>query len=188
MAGNTIATMQGPVVRVWSLIDLAIGRLAGLMLACSGICLIGLFGIATADVAGSQFFGRSVPSAFELQEMLMGMAIFGAFAAIQRRRAHIVVDVLTQRFTGVVRKLTDLIALSAGIVVFGLMTWQAGLLARRSVGVLELSPGYVPFPLYPVKLFVFLGCLVALLEFVRQLIRHLVFWSAEEDVHGGPAP
>ncbi len=186
MSENGTTVIQMPMVRFWSFIDAVVRWLAELMLACSGLCLVALFVIGTADVVGSQLLGIAVPSAFELQEVLMGMTVFGAFAAIQRRRAHIVVDVLSQQFGGAARKLSDLLALSSGTIVFALLAWQTGKLAARSVAVFELSPGYVAFPLYPVKVFVFACNMVALLEFLRQLVRRVVLWGEDgRGVQGG---
>jgi TRAP-type C4-dicarboxylate transport system permease small subunit len=164
----------------WPMLDSAIRRLGDAMLACSSLCLIALFLLSTLDVMGSQFFGIAVPSAFEFHEVLMGIAVFGSLAAIQRRRAHIVVDVFSQNFRPTVRKLSELAGLLAAIAVFAMLTWEAWRLALRSLDIFELSPGYVAFPLYPIKLFVFAACLIALLEFVRQLVRRILFWDADD--------
>lgn len=147
---------------------LTIGALWGAAALTVALAMLG-----AVEVAATQFLGRAVPSAFEYQEVMMGLTVFGALAAVQYHQSHIAVDIFTGGLTGRAKMLSDVLALVAGTAVFTLFTWQSARLALRSVAVRELSPGYVAFPLYMVKACVFLCCLIGLLEFVRQLVRLL---------------
>jgi TRAP-type mannitol/chloroaromatic compound transport system permease small subunit len=160
----------------FSIIDRAIKALVELMLWGAGLSVILLLIIGSVDVIGTQFFGKAVPSGIEFQEAFMGMMLFAALPAIQKRRAHIVVDLLTQTFSVGLQKCSEFLALLLGSVAFTVLAWQQWNLAARSMAIWELSPGFVAFPLWAVKLFVAVAAGIAALEFVRQTVRVLVFW------------
>ena len=164
------------------LLDTAIQRAVVVTLYVGALCALGLVLLGAADVVGSQFFGVALPSAFEYQEVLMGMIVFGALASVQHRQAHIRVDALTSRLSGVALRVSEIFALACGSALFLLLAVQSFRLAARSVAIRELSPGFVAFPLYLVKAFVCVCCWIALAEFVRQLVRALLPGSGGE--HG----
>ncbi|MGL4439005.1 MAG: TRAP transporter small permease [Bosea sp. (in: a-proteobacteria)] len=131
-----------------------------------------LFG--SIDTIGTQLFGKAIPSSHEFQEAFEAVLIFCALAAVQNRKAHIVIDLITGSLQGGWRRASDIFALTVTAGFFMLLTTQAFRLAMRSIGAGELSPGYISFPLYVFKILFFVGCLIALLETVRQLA-HAVF-------------
>jgi TRAP-type C4-dicarboxylate transport system permease small subunit len=155
-------------------IDVTIETLGEVSLALSGLCIALLLLIGPLDTVGTQFFGIAVPSSIELQEVFEVLLIFGALAAVQRRQAHIVIDLFNDAFSPAMLRFLNVFSLTATAVLLGLFTWYAGVLAARSIRVMEVSPGAVSFPLYPVKILFCAACLIALLETLRQLARALV--------------
>ena len=154
-------------------IDVTIEKLGEISLVLSSLCIVLLLLIGPLDTIGTQFFGIAVPSSIELQEVFEVLLIFGALAAVQQRRAHIVIDLFNNAFSPGMLRLLDIFSLAATATLLGLFTWYAGVLAGRSIRVMEVSPGAVSFPLYPVKILFCAACLIALLETLRQLARAL---------------
>ena len=169
-------------------IDALIRHLAEAMLWMSALFVVGLLLVGSADVIGTQAFRVSVPSGIEIQEALMGLVIFSALAAIQKRRKHIVVDIVSQTFGPKLRRASELLTLVVGTLAFSIFAWQQWLLAARSIAIWELSPGFVAFPLWSVKAFACAGAVIAALEFARQLVRALVFWREGDPELAGAAP
>ncbi|WP_193371592.1 TRAP transporter small permease [Pelagibius marinus] len=159
---------------VFGLLDLIVRALTKGALYAAAALAVALALLGTAEVLFSQLFNRAIPSAFEFQEALMGLTVFGALASVQYYRAHISVDIFTSRLAGGAKFIAELITLLAGTLLFTLFSWQSYILAMRSLAIRELSPGFVPFPLYLIKACVFICCLIGLLEFLRQLVRHAI--------------
>lgn len=91
--------------------DQLVRMLGQIALAVATVAVIVIMLVAATDVIGSQFFGRSVPSSLEIQESFEVLVIFGALAAVQQRRAHIVIDVLVARLGPAAKRICDVFAL-----------------------------------------------------------------------------
>jgi TRAP-type C4-dicarboxylate transport system permease small subunit len=150
-------------------LDAALRAATRIALWVSAAAILFLLVAGTADTLGSQLLGVALPSAIEMQEAAQALVIFCALAAVQRERAHIVMDVVVVRLSGRPRRAAEAFALLCILALFALLTLQAFELAARSWVFDELSPGFVAFPLYPIKGAVFLASLTATLEVVRQL-------------------
>jgi TRAP-type C4-dicarboxylate transport system permease small subunit len=153
--------------------DRLVETLCNVCLAVSGTAALVLLAIGTIDVVGTQFLGRAVPSAIELQESFAAVLIFTGFAVAQQHRAHLGVDLLTERLRGKAARIAEAFALLCTVAVFMLLTMQAYALAARSVRVVEHSPGFLGFPVYPFKVTACLACAIAAIETARQLVHVL---------------
>jgi TRAP-type C4-dicarboxylate transport system permease small subunit len=109
--------------------------------------------------------------------------VFMGLAHAQRGRAHVTVDILTARLTGLARNLSLGLALVAAVAFFGFLAWRSGIAAWESVHIDERSMGASAFPLYPGKIAMCLGCAAALLESLRQLV-HLFLGNPDPDQPG----
>jgi TRAP-type C4-dicarboxylate transport system permease small subunit len=146
---------------------------AAVFIACIAI-------VSTADVIGTAFFSTPVPSALELSEAALVMVVFMGLAFAQQRGAHITVDIFSARFTGVARYLSIGLALAAAAFFFGFIAWRGGIAAWESISIDERSEGLTRLPLYPGKMVLTLGCAVAMLESLRQLV-HLCLGRPEPE-------
>lgn len=162
----------------WAAIDALIRGLCtgSKWIASTAVVILLLLGVV--DNVGSQVFGKSLPSAIELQEVFAAILIFFAIIVVQRQQAHLTVDLITNRLGRRGRRLCRAFGLLCTIALFVLISWQAYELAVRSWSARELSPGFLSFPLYPFKAAVAAACLVMTLEALRQLVRNIV--GAEE--------
>lgn len=153
------------------LLERAIRRLCLWAAAVAGafVALIVIIGIA--DVFGTNLYFGPVPSALEWSEASMVVVVFAGMAYAQHRRAHVYIDLFSDRFTGMARRLSSAFGSLAAALVLGLIAWRAGILAWESFAIDERSSGLIRFPMYPVKAAMFLCCGIATLEALRQFIR-----------------
>lgn len=155
------------------LLDLAIRRLGDLCLAVAAIAIGLLAVIGTADSLGTQLFALPVPSALELSQAGLAVVVFMGLAFAQRRRGHVMVDILFNRFAGTTKTIFTGLAMLAAVAFFGFLAWRTGIAALESFQVDERSWGLTRFPIWPSKIAVAFGCVVALLESLRQFV-HLL--------------
>ena len=153
------------------LADTAIQRLCVIALAIAA-AFIGLLAlIGAADIFGTNLLHRPVPSSVELSEAGLVIIVFMGLAQAQRRRAHITVDILSGNFRGWAAKASTGLALIAAIIFFGLLAWRAYLAAEQSLAIDERSMGEISFEIWPGKILLCAGSVIALLESLRQLVR-----------------
>jgi TRAP-type C4-dicarboxylate transport system permease small subunit len=162
----------------FGLIDQLLRQLCIAALAISAIFIGLLAMIGAADIFGTSLLGMPVPSALELSEAALVIVVFMGLAQAQRRRGHITVDILSSRLTGIWRTASVALALLAAITFFGFIGWRGGIAAWESVLIDERSMGQSSFPIYPGKILLCLGCMIAATEALRQFI-HLLFGRVE---------
>lgn len=171
---------SGPSVGAYGLLDAVVVKLSLLTTVIAGGAAFTLMVLGTVDVLGVQLLGRSLPSAIELQETFAGALIFTALAAAAHYRAHIAVDLVTGRLTGLASRIAEALSLICTLVVFAFLSVQACGMAAYSMRIRETSPGLLAFPIYPFKIVAFLGCAVASLAICRQLVRVLRGYAPEQ--------
>lgn len=173
VAQSVLPVRAGRRLIAWPL-DSVADALCRASLWTSSLAVIVLLLIGTLDVVGTQLLGRAVPSAIELQEAFAAVLIFTGFTVAQQQRAHLTVDLVTERLSPPLRRAAELLSLTCTTAAFLLLTLQAYALAQRSVAVLEDSPGFLSFPVYPFKVIACLACAATVVECVRQFARLLV--------------
>jgi TRAP-type C4-dicarboxylate transport system permease small subunit len=159
--------------------DTAIQRLCTASLAVAAIFIGILALIGVADILGTNVLGKPFPSALEYSEVGLAIIVFMGLAQAQRKRAHITVDILSGRFTGWVKAASTFLALLAAVAFFSFVAWRGGLAAWESILIDERSMGQIPFPIWPCKILLCVGCAIAMLESLRQLVR-LICGMADE--------
>ena len=164
--------------------DAIIQRLCVVSLAVAAVFIGVLALLGAADIFGTSVLGKPVPSALELSEAGLVVIVFMGLAQAQRRRAHITVDIVSGRLRGRLRRLSDALALLAAVAFFGFVAWRGGLAAWQSILIDERSMGQSPFPIWPGKILLSLGCAIATLESLRQLVR-VALRLDDQDEAGG---
>lgn len=152
-------------------LDAAIQRLCAWAVVVAGGFVAILVILGVADVFATHLIFGPVPAALELSEAAMVFVVFGGMAYAQNRRSHVAIDVFSARFKGRARTVTSAFALAAAVLILGLMAWRAGVSAWESFAISERSAGLWPFLIFPLKTGMWLGCLIAALEALRQLVR-----------------
>ena len=166
-------------------LDTLIRWLGNACLAIAAVAIGLLAIIGTADSLGTQLFALPVPSALELSQAGLAVVVFMGLAFAQRRRGHVMVDILFNRFTGNVKVFFTGLALLAAVTFFAFLAWRTGIAALESYEVDERSWGLTRFPIWPSKIAVAFGCIVALLESLRQFA-HLL--AGNPDAYEPHAP
>ncbi len=138
-----------------------------------GVAVLALMALATGNVCG-RVFGVPYAGAYELVSFLGAVVTAFALGYTQRKKSHIVVDILTETFRPGVKKLLDGISYFIGMVFFALVSWVIFRWGIRIAGSGEVSEtlkiAYYPF-IYCVAVgFAFL-CLTLLLDFLYTVLK-----------------
>ena len=126
--------------------------------------------ITAADVFARYVFNSPILGVFELTEFLVLILVFSFIAYTQAEGGHISVDFVVARFPKRVRRAVELFNRAVCLGLMAMIAYMSFLraLELREVGETSLNLG---IPDYPFVLFLVLGCLVACVEYVRDLIR-----------------
>ena len=142
-------------------------------LVLGGVAVLALMALATGNVC-FRVFGMPYRGAYELVAFLGALVTAFALGYTQRKKSHIVVDILTETFRPGVKKVLDGISYFIGMVFFALISWvifRWGIQIAQSGELSEtLKVIYYPF-IFSVSLgFAFL-CLTLIVDFLITLQR-----------------
>lgn len=141
-----------------------------LALWTSGLCMVLMAFVSTADVIAYLVIGRPFPGANESVEAALSVGVAMTIAYAQYRREHIAVDIFFQRFTGRRKLVAEMAGLLIGLFCMVLLSLRAWELAIESLNQREAAFTLYSFPLYPWKLLYATGFSLAALEFARQAL------------------
>ena len=138
-----------------------------------GVAVLALMTLATGNVC-LRIFGMPYRGAYELVSFLGAVVTAFALGYTQRRKSHIVVDILTETFSEGRKRILDGISYLMGVLFFAIISWvifRWGMRIAASGEVSEtLKIAYYPF-IYCVALgFAFL-CLTLLLDFLHTVLK-----------------
>ncbi|MEY8828891.1 TRAP transporter small permease [Sedimentitalea sp. XS_ASV28] len=122
-----------------------------------------MFGI-TVDVFARVVGGRSISGIFEMSELSLVMIVFMGAMWAQRDRAHIRVNILSQRMKGPSHRLVMGLAWLCGALALAMIAWPATQEAIYSVSILEFRWGYTQVPIWWTKVGVALGLWLAAVQ------------------------
>jgi TRAP-type C4-dicarboxylate transport system permease small subunit len=94
-----------------------------LLMILGGIAVLALMTLATGNVV-LRVFGLPYRGAYEIVSFLGAVVIAFALGFTQKRKDHIVVDILTEKFPKKLSKVLDGINYSVTMVFFAIVTWQ----------------------------------------------------------------
>jgi TRAP-type C4-dicarboxylate transport system permease small subunit len=138
-----------------------------------GVAVLALMTLATGNVC-LRIFGMPYRGAYELVSFLGAVVTAFALGYTQRRKSHIVVDILTETFSEGRKRILDGISYLMGVLFFAIISWvifRWGMRIAASGEVSEtLKIAYYPF-IYCVALgFAFL-CLTLIMDFLSALLK-----------------
>ena len=99
------------------------GLLSKSFMVVGGAALLLLVLLATANVT-LRFFHAPYAGTYELVSFLGALVTAGALAHTQRRKDHIVVDILSEKFPPAVKRFLDAINFAVTALLFGVIAWQ----------------------------------------------------------------
>ena len=161
-------------------LDIALRRISylGFLAASALLLIVGVIG--AADVVATNVLLRPVPGMVELSSALLAVIVFLGLAEAQARGTNIVIDIATQHMTGWTKRLSAIFSLTIGMLLMGLIAWQATQLAATSWHFNEAALGALGFPLAPFKSVACFGAWLATAEFARQLLHRIAGIDGEE--------
>mgnify|MGYP001557151731 CR=1 FL=1 len=139
---------------------------------CGGVTLVGMIVLTSANIL-VRTVGDPIRGTFELMGYGGAIVTALALAYTQKRRGHIAVDVLINRFPPRLKKAFNSFNDAACAVFFTILTWQLIRKAHGFVQTGEVSET-LRIVFYPFTYTVAAGCGILALVFVSSLIRDLL--------------
>jgi len=143
-----------------------------LLALASVAVLIGML-VGTADVVGTDVFLSPVHGATELTTELVVVIVFLSLAYVQRRGAHIRVELLYTHLGLRSRAALDALGAAVALVFFGLLFWQGLHAAMFSWQIKESTLSVVRIPIYPAKFSILVGATVMMAQLLIDLVESL---------------
>lgn len=137
-------------------------------MAAGGAALIALVLLATGNVA-LRVVRVPLGGAYEVVAFLGAIVIAGALGHTQKRKDHIVVDILSGKFPPGVKRVLDGIGYAVSAVLFGIVTWRVFALALTIQRSGELSET-LKLPFHPFVYAVAAGFAVFVLTLLLDLV------------------
>jgi len=141
-----------------------------------GVSLLALTLLATMNVA-LRIFQVPVGGTYEVVSFLGAIVTAGALGYTQKRKDHIVVDILSEKFPVPVKRLLDRVSYALILVFFSIVSWQTFVYGKRLLRTGELSET-LKIAYYPFVFLVSLGFAVLALTVFLDLIGTV--WTREE--------
>jgi len=133
-----------------------------------GVSLLALTLLATMNVA-LRIFQVPVSGTYEVVSFLGAIVTAGALGYTQKRKDHIVVDILSEKFPAPVKRVLDRVNYVIIFVFFVIVSWQTFVYGKRLLLTGELSET-LKIPYYPFVFLVGIGFAVLALTSFLDLI------------------
>jgi TRAP-type C4-dicarboxylate transport system permease small subunit len=103
--------------------ELLVSYLSRFCMLIGGVALVLLVLLATGNVT-LRLFHLPFAGTYEIVSFLGALVTAGALAHTQRRKDHIMVDILTDRFPPLVKRILDAFSDGLAALLFGIASWQ----------------------------------------------------------------
>ena len=141
-----------------------------------GVSLLALTLLATMNVA-LRIFRVPVGGTYEVVSFLGAIVTAGALGYTQKRKDHIVVDILSDKFPAPVKRVLDRVSYALILVFFSVVSWQTFVYGKRLLRTGELSET-LKIAYYPFVFLVGIGFAVLALTILLDLIETV--WTRGE--------
>ena len=133
------------------------------------VILFALMVLGASEVIGRFFFNRPIVAVLELSQIMQPMIVFLAWAYTTAQRSHVRVELFVRSFSSRLQAIIECFIDIAGVVLFGLIAWQA---AEKAVFYWErnMQVDVLFIPLAPFQLFLSIGAILLCLELIAQMI------------------
>lgn len=135
-----------------------------------GILLLGMMLLVTGDVIRRLVFKSPIHGTTELVEFMMVGLLYFTIANTQALKAHIYIELITERLSPRARLLCEVIGYFLGLIVFSLITWQGVKSSIYSWKINEITFGVIKFPLFPSKIIIPIGSFILCLRYILDII------------------
>ena len=142
------------------------------LMVAGGVSLLALTLLATANVA-LRIFRVPVGGTYEVVSFLGAIVTAGALGFTQKRKDHIVVDILSDRFPGPVKAAVDRAGGALLFLLFSIVSWQTFVYGLRLLSTGERSET-LKVAFYPFVFLVGFGFAVLALTILPDLVETFV--------------
>jgi TRAP-type C4-dicarboxylate transport system permease small subunit len=143
-----------------------------ILMIIGSVAVLSLMSLATVNVVLRFFFNAPYRGAYEIVGFLGAIVIAFALGYTQKRKAHIVVDILTEKFPKRVNRVLDGINYFITTIFFAVVSWQVfvwGMKISKSGEVSEtLKIMFHPF-IYSVSLGFAVFSFTLIIDFLKNL-------------------
>ena len=146
------------------------------LMIAGGVSLLALTLLATMNVA-LRIFQVPLGGTYEVVSFLGAIVTAGALGYTQKRKDHIVVDILSEKFPAPVKRVLDRVSYALILVFFSVVSWQTFVCGKRLMQTGELSET-LKIAYYPFVFLVSLGFAVLALTIFLDLIESV--WTRGE--------
>ncbi|MGZ8461087.1 MAG: TRAP transporter small permease [Candidatus Deferrimicrobiaceae bacterium] len=146
------------------------------LMIAGGVSLLALTLLATMNVA-LRIFQVPVGGTYEVVSFLGAIVTAGALGYTQKRKDHIVVDILSETFPAKVKRALDRVSYALLLVFFSIVSWQTFVYGKRLMLTGELSEA-LKIAYYPFVFLVSLGFAVLALTIFLDLVETV--WTRGE--------
>jgi len=140
----------------------------------AGIGLVGMLGLATADIIGIKIFKHPIPGGIEVVAFLGVIVTAFAVAYTQVVHGHIRVEFLVMRLPKRAQGIITAIVSLFGLALFALLAWRSYDFGRvlQVTGEVSMTQGISFYPfVYSIALCCIPVCLVLLVEFLKSVMK-----------------
>ncbi|HEX8042072.1 TRAP transporter small permease [Candidatus Deferrimicrobium sp.] len=141
-----------------------------------GVSLLALTLLATMNVM-LRIFQVPMGGTYEIVSFLGAIVTAGALGYTQKRKNHIVVDILSEKFPASVKRVLDQVSYVLILVFFSIVSWQTFVYGKRLMLTRETSET-LKIAYYPFVFLVSLGFAVLALTILLDLVETV--WTREE--------
>ena len=130
--------------------------------------------LVPVDVLMRYGLNRPIAGLYELSELLLVGMVYLSITFVQAQKGHVAIDILYSKIPFRPRRVLAVFNSFLGIGITAVMTWRTAHLAWQAWLTQDYTSGLVPWPLWPAKAVISLGCGLLCLRLVRDL------WTDDE--------
>lgn len=138
----------------------------------SGITILAISLIVTADVVMRYLFNSPFLFAGETCEFLLALVVFAGLGYTFQRGGHIRIDLITRRLPSRFRYWIRVATFGTAIIYLFMLTWQVSLFIKESYSFNRESTVLL-FPIWIPQLAMLIGALALLLVVLLAIVDHL---------------
>jgi TRAP-type mannitol/chloroaromatic compound transport system permease small subunit len=137
--------------------------------------------IAVYEVAMRYLFNQPTTWAWDVNVQLFSLIVIFGASKTYLDKGHVRMDIAVNLLKVKAREIIALCLFPFLILVIGILAWQTGVFAWRSVIIGERTSTLLSAPIYPLKISIFLGIVLFMLQVTSVFLRDLQKFTSKED-------
>lgn len=137
-----------------------IERISWALIFVSGIAILAMMVSMSYEVVARYLFNKPTSWAMEVSMHILVAPVFLAAAYTLLKDGHVRAELLISHLPKRVQAIMNIITSVLALIFLVVLTWTIYDLVLQSYRGHEYSPGVFPFPLAPVYITIFIGCIV----------------------------